>query len=64
MNQELCLDTKTHSDVLNIKKFIMALEDIAEMEQERQFELEKTGLKEEIKVDPEKPASPGSSPVK
>ena len=47
-----------------MKKFIMALEDIAEMEQERQFELEKTGLKEEIKVDPDKPASPGSSLVK
>ena len=32
LNQQLCLDSKTHPDLFNVKNFIRALEDIAEKE--------------------------------
>ena len=35
LNQELCLDSKTHADTFNMKLFVRALEDIAEEEQEK-----------------------------
>ena len=57
LNQELCLDPKTHSDVFNLKLFIRALEDIAEIEQEKLFIKEK---QEESKHEDIKPASPES----
>lgn len=37
LNKELCLDTKTHPEMFNVKKFVRALEDIAEEEQELIF---------------------------
>jgi len=54
LNQELCLDPKSHPDVFNVKSFIRALEDIAEIEQEKLYN------KEESKVSNDKPASPES----
>ena len=41
LNKELCLDPVTHTNVFNMKTFVRALEDIAELEQERMFEQEK-----------------------
>jgi hypothetical protein len=41
LNKELCLDPVTNTKVFNLKKFIRALEDIAEMEQEKLIEEEK-----------------------
>lgn len=37
LNRELCLDPITHNTVFNVKNFIRALEDIAEVEQEKLF---------------------------
>ena len=35
LNKELCLDTKTHTDVFHVKNLVRALEEIAEEEQEK-----------------------------
>ena len=51
------MDPKTHPTLLNVKQFIRALEDIAEVEQEKLFLKEK----EESKLlSNDKPASPES----
>lgn len=60
LNKELCLDNERFPLVFNLKQFIRALEDIAEIEQSKLYELEKSGAKE---VQAQKPASPGSSPL-
>ena len=49
LNQQLCLDPKTHADVFDVKNFIKCLEDIAEVEQKK------------MKATEEDPASPGSA---
>ena len=41
INRELCLDPATHPKEFNMKTFVRALEDIAEVEQERLYEEEK-----------------------
>ena len=41
LNDELCLDQVSHPNVFNIKWFVRALEDIAEVEQERLVEEER-----------------------
>jgi len=41
LNQELCLDQTTRPKEFNVKTFVRALEDIAEIEQERLYEEEK-----------------------
>lgn len=41
LNTELCLDPATHPTVFNMKTFVRALEDIAEIEQEKIFEEQK-----------------------
>lgn len=41
LNDELCLDRKLYPNVFNMKWFVRALEDIAEIEQERLIEEEK-----------------------
>lgn len=56
LNEEMCLDPVRYPDLWNVKNFIRALEDIAEVEQER--------LCEEKKATNNVPASPGSSPPK
>jgi hypothetical protein len=56
LNQELCLDPEAHPTLLNVKQLIRALEDIAEVEQEKMFGKEK----EELKLSNDKPASPES----
>lgn len=63
LNQQLCLDPKTHPELFNVKNFIRALEDIAEKEQEKLIQEEKEALSNQ-KKEGEKPASPGSTPTK
>jgi hypothetical protein len=41
LNQELCVDAELHPTVFNMKNFIKALEDIAEIEQEKLYIREK-----------------------
>lgn len=41
INKELCLDPVTHQKEFNMKTFVRALEDIAEVEQERIYDEEK-----------------------
>jgi len=41
INRELCLDPNTHPKEFNMKLFVRALEDIAEVEQEKLYEEEK-----------------------
>lgn len=41
LNKELCLDKEKHTDKFNMKTFVRALEDIAEVEQEKMFEQER-----------------------
>jgi hypothetical protein len=41
LNDELCLDQVNHPTVFNMKWFVRALEDIAEVEQERLVEEER-----------------------
>lgn len=41
LNKELCLDSVLHPHVFNMKTFVRALEDIAEVEQEKLMEMEK-----------------------
>lgn len=41
LNEELCLDPATHPTVFNMKTFVRALEDVAEIEQEKIFEEQK-----------------------
>lgn len=41
LNSELCLDPVTHATVFNMKTFVRALEDIAEVEQEKIFDQER-----------------------
>jgi hypothetical protein len=38
LNKELCLDPVAHPTLFNVKYFIRALEDIAEIEQQNMFE--------------------------
>lgn len=38
LNEELCLDPVNHPEVFNMKTFVRALEDIAEVEQEKLFD--------------------------
>lgn len=55
LNDELCLDKVTHPTVFNMKWFVRALEDIAEVEQERLVEEEmyqQTMLAVESKEEP------------
>ena len=54
LNEEMCLDPIKYPDLWNVKQFIRALEDIAEVEQERLCDEKKANV----------PASPGSSPPK
>lgn len=51
------MDPKTHPTLLNVKQFIRALEDIAEVEQEKLFSNEKEDSK---LLSNDKPASPES----
>jgi len=37
LNKELCLDPVRHPQLFNMKTFVRALEDIAEVEQEKMF---------------------------
>lgn len=37
LNLELCLDPKQHPTLFNMKTFVRALEDVAEIEQEKMF---------------------------
>lgn len=41
LNKELCLDPKQHPTLFNMKTFVRALEDVAEIEQEKIFQQEK-----------------------
>lgn len=51
LNRELCLDPVSHPTLFNMKTFVRALEDIAEIEQEKIFVQEKA---EEEKLQQEK----------
>ena len=41
LNKELCLDQKTHKDLINVKLMVKALEELAEEEQKKLVEEEK-----------------------
>ncbi len=41
MNNELCLDPVAHPKIFNMKQFVRALEDLAEIEQDKLFKQEK-----------------------
>lgn len=41
LNKALCLDPQTHPHQFNMKTFVRALEEIAEVEQEKIMEMEK-----------------------
>ena len=41
LNKEICLDPKTHKDLINVKLMVKALEEIAEEEQKALIEEEK-----------------------
>lgn len=55
LNAELCLDPKLHTDKFNMKTFVRALEDIAEVEQEKMFEEEENKAQTQAGMTPPKP---------
>lgn len=62
MNAELCLDRKTHKDVINVKILVKALEEIAEVEQKTLLEEEKEAA-EKLAAEKEDQKTIGESDV-
>ena len=62
MNDELCLDRKTHRDVINVKLLVKALEEIAEVEQKTLLEEEKEAA-EKLALEKEDQKTIGESDV-
>jgi hypothetical protein len=48
LNEELCVDAKTHKDVFDVKKLVRALEEIAEVEQVVMMKEETEAMKAKI----------------
>lgn len=49
LNKELCLDCKTHKDLINVKLMVKALEELAEDEQKRLIEEEREAFEKRQK---------------
>lgn len=49
LNDELCVDLKTHKDILNVKQLVRALEEIAEEEQANIIKEEAEAFKQAAK---------------
>ena len=62
LNKEICLDQKTHKDLINVKIMVKALEEIAEEEQKALLEEEKQAA-EKLAEDKRKDTTIGASDV-